>query len=470
MNDRAPTLLDRTMRSFRMAWRLAGGRSGPLRDNVSADLGNGLPDVRAQIDACLEGRGGEVSARARAAELGETYLVLNRDGRHRFLSLLANEYDVDASAVELAIVERAGAVDDDARRRAEHHLREALVPPRVRLLSQFNGLRQGVKFLVDLRAELVDFAREDSALKPLDNEVRDLLASWFDVGFLQLSRITWNTSAALLEKLIAYEAVHAVRSWDDLKNRLGSDRRCYAFFHPNMPDEPLIFVQVALVTGLADNVQALLDESAPVLVAEHADTAIFYSISNCQHGLAGVSFGDFLIKRVADDLSRDLPEIKTFSTLSPIPGFRGWLHAQTPERLVALLGETEAQKLVRLAADAEDVASAIAMLLGDEQWHLQEKLAEALRAPLTALCTHYLLKEKHGRRALDRVAHFHLSNGARVERLNWLGDTSPRGLSQSAGLMVNYRYKLDEVEKNHEAYSDEGRVTAAASVRKLARN
>lgn len=467
MPDEHQTLFDRTLRSFRVAWRLAGGRSS-LRETVAPDLANDLDDVRAQIDACLEGRGGDVSTRARAAELGEAYLVLNSTGRLRFLRLLAEEYDVDASVVDAAIQARAAAGDEATRRRAEQALREALVPPRVRLLSQFNGLRLGVKFLVDLRAELSSFTRNDAALEVLDNELHDLLASWFDIGFLQLTRITWNTPAAVLEKLIAYEAVHTVRSWDDLKNRLASNRRCYAFFHPNMPDEPLIFVQVALVDGLASNVQVLLDGNAQGNGAEQADCAIFYSISNCQRGLAGVGFGDFLIKRVASDISRDLPNIKIFSTLSPIPGFRAWLAERDADTLATLLGETERRRLIA-AADEEDLAQALRSLLEREDWHADEQLEPLLQAPLQRLCAHYLLDETRNGHALDRVAHFHLTNGARIERLNWLADISERGLAQSAGLMVNYRYQLERVEKNHEAYTGTGKVNTVPAVRKLAK-
>lgn len=464
MSEVQTSFLDRTLRGFRLAWRQAGGRA-PLKDTVSPDLsGHGEERVRAQIDACLEGRGGDVSARARAAGLGETYLVLNAVGRRRFLRLLASEYDVDEERVDAAIAQRASAVDAESRRKAENALRQALVAPRIRLLTQFNGLRQGIKFLVDLRAELLDFARGDALLEAFDREVRELLKSWFDVGFLNLVRITWHTSASLLEKLIAYEAVHAVRSWDDLKNRLGADRRCFAFFHPNMPDEPLIFVQVALVVGMSDNVQALLDERAPVVEPTQADTAIFYSISNCQRGLAGVGFGDFLIKRVADDVSRELPNVKTFATLSPIPGFRGWLERLDDEAIRKMLGEARTQQVLGVAR-SESVAAGLRRLLEAEGW--QETVADALREPLLRLCARYLLEARRGRRAYDRVAHFHLSNGAGVERINWLADTSERGLAQSAGMMVNYRYDLDKVEANHEAYTGEGRITAAAQVRRL---
>ena len=193
------------------------------------------------------------------------------------------------------------------------------------MLTQFNALPEGVKFLVDMRAELMTMARRDPVLAGLELDLKALLASWFDIGFLELTRITWDAPAALLEKLIVYEAVHEIRSWTDLKNRLEADRRCFAYFHPRMPEEPLIFVEVALVQGMSDNVQSLLDEARRSAIRSTADTAIFYSISNCQRGLAGISFGDFLIKRVVDSLAAELPHVKTYATLSPIPGFRAWL-------------------------------------------------------------------------------------------------------------------------------------------------
>ncbi|MCP5150911.1 MAG: malonyl-CoA decarboxylase [Ectothiorhodospiraceae bacterium] len=448
---------------MRRALRRAGGARGPLKDGVQADLPEDDADrLRQQIDACLRGQGGEVSARTRAAELGETYLVLDATGRRRFLDILAREYDTAPDALDEAIAAYREAVDERARATARRRLREVLVAPRVRLLGQFNGLRQGVKFLVDLRAELLSQVGDDPGLRALETDLRALLTSWFDVGFLTLERITWRTPAALLEKLIEYEAVHAFRSWDDLKHRLEGDRRCYAFFHPNMPEEPLIFVQVALVTGMADNVQALLDERAPLGDSEDADSAIFYSISNCQAGLAGVSFGSFLIKRVADDLARQLPNLKRFATLSPVPGFRDWLDERIDAADADLVAESEARSL-EAAFETSDLRRALA----SAAWWEDEARAEALREPLMRACARYLVEARHGARARDRVAHFHLTNGARIERLNWLADTSPKGIEQSASLMVNYLYRLNEVERNHEAYRGDGRVTAAAGVRKL---
>jgi malonyl-CoA decarboxylase len=293
------------------------------------------------------------------------------------------------------------------------------------------------------------------------------LADWFDIGFLELKRITWDSPAALLEKLIAYEAVHEIRGWNDLKNRLEADRRCFAFFHPRMPDEPLIFVEVALVNGMAGNIHALLDESAPLGDPTAADAAIFYSISNCQRGLNGISFGDFLIKRVVDALTAELPRLKTFATLSPIPGFRAWL---TKDRTRPdLLRPAEAKALAAVAGNGAAQPDLV-QLLDRPGWQDDPVLMPAMRDPLSRLCAQYLLMEKgRGGRAADPVAHFHLTNGARVERLNWLGDTSDKGMQQSVGLMVNYLYRLDHIEANHEAYRGEGRVVASSSIRNLIR-
>ena len=467
MNDHSPGILDRTLRRFRRAWRLGGMGRGPLKDGVAPDLPDADAErLRAQIDACLEARGGQVSARARAADLGETYLVLNPAGRRRFLEILARDYDVDTETVDAAILARQQADDEAERRRTEGFLREALVPPRVKLLSQFNELSQGVKFLVDLRAELMMFAAEDLGLQALDADIHALLASWFDIGFLDLERMTWETPASILEKLIEYEAVHAIRSWEDLKNRLGDDRRCYAYFHPRMPDEPLIFVQVALVKGMSDNVQGLLDEDAPPGDPEDADTAIFYSISNCHLGLAGVNFGNFLIKRVVDDLVRDMPNLKNFATLSPIPGFRDWLREHGNGDQMTLFNDNEFQSLQDITGLADPIA-AIDSLLEQPDWLNRTDLTSLLEPMLMRLCARYLVQSRNGQRTRNRVAHFHLSNGARIERINWLADTSARGLAQSAGLMVNYRYKLSDIERNHEAYTGKGEVTAGPAVKKL---
>ena len=468
-------VFDRTignLRNWRWSWRDIGfssrGTPTPAPDLAEDDA----EQLRTQLRDCLEGRGGEVSARARAAELGRTYLALNVTGRARFLRLLAEEFDVDHGAV-LRIAERLERAADEAERtKQERTLRQALEPPRVKLLTQFNALPDGVKFLVDMRAELLGLAGSDAALAGLELDLKGLLANWFDVGFLELKRITWDSPAALLEKLMLYEAVHEIRSWGDLKNRLEADRRCFAYFHPRMPQEPLIFVEVALVQGMSDNVQSLLDEQAPVGDPTAADSAIFYSISSCQRGLTGISFGDFLIKRVVDFLAAELPHIKIFATLSPIPGFRIWLDKRLAEEGDALLTPSERRQL---EAAAERLApehgrTAMAALLALPDWQRDEGAAQALKAPLLRLAARYLLTEKGSQgRARDPVAHFHLSNGARLERLDWAADLSPKGLRQSAGIMINYLYRLSDIEQNHETYKGDGRIAASSALTRLAK-
>jgi len=468
-------MIDMRLGTLRKAWNEL---TGSARVKLTGVLRPDLPEddcerLRAQIDACLEGRGGEVSARARAADLGRTYLALNATGQHRFLAVLAQDYGVDREAVSTAMdavytVYRDGGDElaaSRALRRAEQALREALSAPRVRLLAQFNGLPEGVKFLVDMRADLISFRRQDAGLAALDVDLRRLLASWFDVGFLELRCITWDAPASLLEKLALYEAVHPVRSWEDLKHRLAPDRRCYAFFHPQMPDEPLIYVWVALVRGISDNVQEILDVKVDPQDPNEMDTAIFYSISNAQEGLAGVSFGNFLIKRVVADLSKDFRRLKTFATLSPIPGFMKWLRTGIERGSIALQAAEERALTLALPelAGIEGLLSAVS----DRSWYRRETAQEALQTPLRRLCARYLTEVREDGRVLDRVAHFHLSNGARIERINWLADRSTRGLEQSAGMMVNYCYKSGDIEANHEAYTGEGKICISGKVKDL---
>ena len=414
----------------------------------------GLERLRAQLNECAAGLGGEVSARTRAARLAETYLGLDDDGRKRFLKLIALEFGPTPEAVALAHAEYQKVVGSPGQWKAEAALRAAMRSSRIRILTQFNAIPQGVKFLVDLRADLLRFLEQDRDLAVLDRELESRLNAWFDVGFLELQRITWNSPAALLEKLIEYEAVHEIRSWTDLKNRLDSDRRLYAFFHPRMPAEPLIFVEVALTDHLADNVQALLDEQAPVFDHRKAHTAIFYSISNTQRGLRGVSFGSFLLKRVIDDLKRDFPKLDQFATLSPMPTLATWV-GKNPQ-LLAELG-------IELAPDE----------LASGTWANDAKQARRLRDPLRQLAANYLAsaKQSNGHTAMpfDPVSRFHLGNGARVESLNFMADTSAKGFRQSYGLMVNYLYELDEIETNLEAFASTGSIAMSATLRRLAR-
>ena len=415
-------------RSLRGLWRDIAQAVG-VAPRIAADLPADDADfLRDRMRQCLTSQGGEVTARARAAVLGRSYLDLNAEGRLKFLRILADEFGTDGAAVDAALAAVSQAPDPAARSRAERKLRAVLEPARVKLLTQFTSLPEGVKFLVDLREELSHIARNDPVFEGLADDLKTLLAGWFDVGFLELHRITWRSPALILEKIIAYEAVHAIQGWADLKNRLDSDRRLYAFFHPRMPDEPLIFVEVALTRGMAGNIQKLLDEHAPVEDVEKADTAIFYSINNAQRGLNGISFGNFLIKRVVDALTHELPNLKTFATLSPIPGFRAW--AEKNGHAGALDGATETTLL-----------------------------------PLVA---RYLTEiNPDNGRSRDPVAQFHLSNGARLERLNWQGDSSAKGLSQSCGVMVNYLYRLSDIEANHEAYTGRGKVATSTTIKAL---
>ena len=475
MTDRAPAgffegVFDRTLTNLRNAWRdIAESARGVLAGTPRPDLpGEDAGRLHQQMRSCLDGRAGGVTARARAAELGRTYLSLDSGGRERFFGLLAREFDVDHDEIRRQCEALIKASEPIERSTGERALRDALEPPRITLLRQFNVLPEGVKFLVDRRAELIDLGRRDPLLAGLEDDLKRLLANWFDIGFLELKRITWESPAALLEKLMVYEAVHEIRGWTDLKNRLDADRRCFAFFHPRMPDEPLIFVEVALVSGMAGDIYALLDETAPIGDPQAADAAIFYSISNCQRGLAGISFGDFLIKRVVDALAIELPRIKTFATLSPVSGFRAWLEREAHAKPGGLLLPAERAAMESVGEEAPEVD--LMALLDQEEWYNDQRIAEVLREPLIRLCARYLIRERApSGRALDPVAHFHLSNGARVERLNWLGDISPKGLQQSAGIMVNYLYRLGEIEVNHEAYRGEGRVAGSSALRNLAR-
>jgi malonyl-CoA decarboxylase len=431
--------------------------------------------IEAQIRACLNGHGGEVSARSRAARLAETFETLNDAGKQDFLRTLAG-FDSDPNAVDAAYAAVRATEDPAARAIATAELRRALEPPRLRLLTQFTTIPDGRKFLVDLRAMLLRSRRDDKVLAALELDLRALLAAWFDIGFLELRRIDWSSPAALLEKLVDYEAVHAIRSWRDLKNRLDSDRRCYAFFHPRMPGEPLIFVEVALVQGLAGSVQGLLDEKAPVQDPRSADSAIFYSISNCQQGLAGISFGNFLIKQVVELLEAELRGLQRFATLSPIPGFRGWLDPLLGDGVAGgasdaahdLLTAEESASLVS-AMPAESGRQALGAIMARRGWWREPGLSKTAGPVLERLCARYLLHEGAGKRARDPVAHFHLSNGARIERINLHGDTSEKGAKESATLMVNYLYDPARIDEYHEAYAGEGKRNASAAVRRLAR-
>ncbi len=408
-------------------------------------------EVRSMGNLCrdLVSERGEASGVALAREVVEAFTGMDEDQRLAFFELLRDEFAPDAERVAAA----ADAYLDSRSPETLLALGRAVESPRQELIRRINLAPHGTAAIVAMRASLLTLLRRHRELAEVDADLRHVLRSWFNRGFLELRRIDWNTPAALLEKLIEHEAVHEIRGWPDMRRRLARDRRCFAFFHPALPDEPLIFVEVALLEDLAGSIQTLIALEGPRGDPERANTAIFYSISNCQDGLRGISFGSFLVKQVVFDLVREHPRLKTFATLSPIPGFRGWL------------GHTIEAGEHGLSDEAAEALAA----LRRRGWHRDTAVATALEEPLLHLCARYLLEAKRGEEPLDPVARFHLGNGARVERLNWLGDPSSKGLRQSAGIMVNYAYLPHQIERNHEAYVKHGRVAASAPVRALAR-
>jgi malonyl-CoA decarboxylase len=425
-----------------------------------ADAGRDLLERRpsrrgsgiAELSEDLLTQKGEASGTALAREVLDAYRALDADGRCAFFGHLEAEMAPDPDAVQAAL--------DAYRASPDHHtlvaLGKAAEPRRQELIRRMNMAPGGTGALVAMREELLGLLCAHPRLRAVDSDFQHLFASWFNRGFLVMQRIDWQSPAHVLEKLIEYEAVHAVQGWPDLRRRLEADRRCFAFFHPALVDEPLIFVEVALVNDIAAQVQPLLDVDGTPQDPDAADTAIFYSISNCQAGLKGVSFGNFLIKQVAAELKEELPRLKTFATLSPIPGFRRWL-ART-----ASGGGDEAD--AALAARARQAEERMA-----GGWAPEGGAGgEALEKPLKSLCAHYLLRAKTaGGAPLDPVARFHLGNGARLERVNWCGDTSHKGVEESAGMMVNYLYDMPTVERNHEAYVNDGTVIASNQVKGL---
>ena len=443
---------DRLRRGVRRrAARIALDVGPDLEERDAARLRSIITDLLQRHDTSTE--------RAEVAAIADAYGTLSDLGRVRFFAMLAREFWIDRASVDQSIAERQAATDDRTHREADRALRLALTPRSSRLLRLFTGLDFGVKFLVDLRADNLRLwsdpertVDDTTALNEVGLELRAQLATLFDVGLLELRRLTWATPAALLEKLIEYEAVHTIGSWTDLKNRLDSDRRCYAFFHPAMPDEPLVFVEIALTSGTARVLAPLLDATAPDLDPDRADTAVFYSISNCQPGLAGVNLGTALIEQVVEQLRHDLPQLKTFVTLSPIPGYHAWLEAtlraddlRVHER--ALLPAAPERVLARLSHHAWDTD-------------------EAIQPALVALCARYLTTIRDGR-ALDPVANFHLANGATIQRINWLADPSPTGRDRSAGLMANYLYEPDHISARAEAFVARNEVSMSSAVRDL---
>jgi malonyl-CoA decarboxylase len=336
-------------------------------------------------------------------------------------------------------------------------LHAASEPRRQELFRRLNLAPGGTAALVRMREQLIEvLARRDDGLRAVDDDFVHLFSSWFNRGFLVLRRIDWSTPAIVLEKIIRYEAVHAIGGWDDLRRRIDpADRRCFAFFHPALVDDPVIFVEVALTRDIPASIAPILATEREVVDADKARTAVFYSISNCQRGLAGVSFGSFLIKQVAEEISREMPKLSTFVTLSPVTGFASWLRRERADERSVVLSESDKTALAAL---------------DDDGWRFNAQTAEALRDPLMRAATWYFLRARSGRGLpLDPVARFHLGNGARLERINFLADSSEKAMAQAHGLMVNYLYELDQIEKNHEAYAEGRTVVASSAVQRLLR-
>ncbi|MXQ12148.1 malonyl-CoA decarboxylase [Microvirga makkahensis] len=432
---------------------------GDLIDTLT-ERGRALLGRKSDRDAILQldliamselllSRRGEASGVALAQTLLASYSAAPRPDRAAFLQALADRFGPDRGRVEDAIE----ALGKDQGTEALEALHAAAEPRRQELFRRLNLAPGGTAALIRMREDLSDYIKGNPGLKCVDADFAHLFSSWFNRGFLVLRPIDWTTPANILEKIIRYEAVHAIQNWDDLRNRLEpEDRRCYGFFHPQLVDEPLIFVEVALTKGIPDAIGPLLDLARKPIAASEATTAVFYSISNTQKGLGGVTFGNFLIKQVVENLKRELPNLKTFVTLSPVPGFAAWLAR-----------ERKTEESACLVPEAKEALTA----LDDTAWYGDPAIAERVRAVLIPTAAYYFLRAKDPKgRPVDPVARFHLGNGARLERLNFLGDVSSKGLQQSHGLMVNYLYALDEIEKNHEAFAEKGTVVASPVVRK----
>jgi malonyl-CoA decarboxylase len=417
----------------------------------------GEPEARSEslIDLCehlLSGRG-EASGVALATDILSRYGELTTGPRIAFFEALATRFGPDDKRLNAAVVAWQGASNDAAV--AELHA--ASEPRRQELFRRLNLAPGGTRALVAMREELMDALDRRDDLTALDNDFVHLFSSWFNRGFLVLRRIDWSTPAIILEKIIRYEAVHEIRDWNDLRRRIDpSDRRCFAFFHPALVDDPLIFVEVALEKDIPGAIAPILASGRQdFLEPDKARTAVFYSISNCQRGLAGVSFGNFLIKQVVEDLCRELPKLSTFVTLSPVTHFARWLKGELTNEQSRAVGPSD---------------RAVLALLDQNYWWTDPVVFDQLKDPLLRAAAWYFLNARNGRGLpVDSVARFHLGNGARLERINWLGDTSERALAQAHGVMVNYLYDLDEIEKNHEAYAEAREVVASPAVQRLLR-
>ena len=433
-----------------------------LRRGTEVLTPRALRRLLADLQEVVAPRVSEIEGGARAQAVAAWYAQAEPGERRDMWLLMSEQFAPDATRFKSARVRYEAAAGTEEQGQAEIGLRRAMVSPRTRLLQRFSVFPQGMRFLVDLRAELLRALKGDKRLLALDAELEHLFSTWFDVAFLELRRLSWDSPASLLEKLIQYEAVHDIRSWTDLKNRLDSDRRCYGFFHPRLPNEPLIFVEVALVEQISGSITPLLDEAIAPIGIGKATTAVFYSISNTQTGLRGVSFGDSLIKHVVETLQQEFPRLRTFATLSPIPGFRAWL-GKNASAMLESLDERRRNELGR-AVGIDSPQAAHLLDAADKAQALEE--GSPVRQMLHQCAAYYLARVLADGKPVDPVARFHLGNGARVERLNWAGDPSAKGHKQSYGMMVNYLYDLKRIDK-HRSLLAEGKVAASREIESL---
>ncbi|XP_055805078.1 uncharacterized protein LOC129873911 isoform X3 [Solanum dulcamara] len=426
-------------------------------------------------------------------DFSEGYVFLSPENRYKMLLSLAKEYDLNRSQVRELMkqhldlqlpsdkAEDSGHEEEgllSAFYRIERNLRQALKPMYEVLFERLNTHPGGLKFLSDIRADILCLLEDVNiaSLRALDSHLKEKLITWLSPANLELHNITWDDPASLLEKIVAYEAVHPISNLIDLKRRLGIGRRCFGYFHPAIPGEPLIFIEVALMKDVAAIIQEVLWDNPPI--PEHeASCAIFYSISSTQPGLSGVNLGKFLIKRVVDVVKKDMPNICVFATLSPIPGFRQWMLSKLAASEMTgssfkeiFLRPEEEQALMDASRGSDLRSSGIEVMWNlltskNHEWTNSPNLVSALRTPMMRLCARYLMKEKKRGKALDSVANFHLQNGAMIGRLNWMADRSQKGLTQSGGIMVNYIYRLDNIEDSAQAYLNEGHIESSYDFR-----
>ena len=388
---------------------------------------------------------GEASGLALACEVVADYQALDDDNRRRFFEALASDFSADIDVVLTA----AESYKLDPSETNLAALSRAAEAPRIKLFRRMNMAPEATPVLVKMRGAMIQVLGDLPQLKAVETDLKHQFISWFNRGFLEMRVIDWNTSASILERIIEYESVHAIQGWDDLRARLSGNRMCFAFFHPAMPDDPLVFVEVALTEGVPDAIGPLIDQTKEGDIGSTPDTVVFYSISNCHPGLAGVSFGNFLIKQVVEEVGKRYSTMKRYVTLSPIPGFCRWL--ATRETRIDL-------EEIRSMAKADKAKTA------DFRERFQ---ASVRRDDLLAACARYLVKERRGNLALDPVARFHLGNGASLHAIHWAADLSDKGLDQSAGLMVNYLYDLRSIEENHDNYFDQGEIATSRDVARL---